>query len=100
LKERLSRRLSLGFAYGERPDAQGVHRAGKLLREGFIDEPVPVDQAPSFESLSDDPNLEMRLAARARSDMSGMLMALVHDIELTWRKRRPQLLCDSFPDVT
>jgi hypothetical protein len=77
-----------------------VHRAGKLLREGFIDEPVPVDQAPSFESLSDDPNLEMRLAARGRSDMSGMLMALVHDIELTWRKRRPQLLCDSFPDVT
>jgi hypothetical protein len=100
LKERLSRRLSLGFAYGERPDAQGVHRAGKLLREGFIDEPVPVDQAPSFESLSDDPHLEMRLATRARSRMPGMFMALVQDIELPWRKRRRELLCDSFPDGT
>jgi len=77
-----------------------MHRAGKLLRQGFIDQPVPLEQAPSFESLSDDPNLEMRLATRARSRMSGMFMALVHHIELPWRKRRRELLCDSFPDGT
>jgi hypothetical protein len=27
-------------------------------------------------------------------------VALVDDIELAWRKRRLQLLCDSFPDLT
>jgi hypothetical protein len=77
-----------------------MHRAGKLLRQGFIDQPVPLEQAPSFESLSDDPHLEMRLATRARSRMPGMFMALVNDLELPWRKRRRQLLSDSFPDAT
>jgi hypothetical protein len=77
-----------------------MHRAGELPGEGVIDEPVPVEQALSFESLSHDPDLEMRLAPGARPGMPGMFVALVHDLELAWRKRRSQLLCDSFPDFT
>jgi hypothetical protein len=77
-----------------------MYRAGELLGEGLIDEPVPVEPALSFESLSDDPDAEMRLAPGARTGVPGMFVALVHDLELPWRKRCSQLLCDSFPDFT
>ena len=42
-----------------------MHRAGEFLGEGFIDEPVSVEQAFSLESVSDNANLEMRLAPGA-----------------------------------
>jgi hypothetical protein len=77
-----------------------MHRPGELLGEGFINEPVTVQKALPLENLSDDTNLEMRLAARARPGMSGMFVTLVDNLELAWRKRRLQLLCDSFPDLT
>jgi hypothetical protein len=91
---------TLGFIYPERSDAQSMYRAGKLLGECFIDEPVTVDSTLSIESRSDDPDPEMRLAPGARARMPGVFVALIDDLELPWRKCRLQLLCNPFPDLT
>jgi hypothetical protein len=73
-----------------------MNRPGKLLDQDVIDHPMPLEAASSVEGPGNEAHMKMRLTAWPRAGMSGMLVALVGNLELAWRERAPELLFDSF----
>lgn len=66
----------------------------ELVRKRGIDAALAFDARESFEAFRNDADIEVRLTARARTGMSGVLGAFILDEEFVRFERRRQFLAD------
>jgi hypothetical protein len=62
------------------------------VAEGGIDHPLPLDAVPSGECRAFDRQAEVAFAGGVVAAVAAMLLAVVHQLEVAWRKRRVEAL--------
>jgi hypothetical protein len=85
------------FSGRQGSDSERVHEAFELISERFIDHPVALYAALSFESMRHDIHSEMALAPAAVTGVSLVQVGFIHHFESIRRESLSQLLRDQIP---
>ncbi len=76
-------------------ERQRVQPAAELSAERVMNQAVPGDAGEGLEARRDGEHAVMRLAAGLGARVAGVARAVVHDLDLGGRERRPQSFLDA-----